>query len=250
MEFLCQVQGKPQLYGLGIRVAFYVHWFGALVAEYLEFADDSSTRLLGLLLSAAAFLGLVIQITLEALQPADIFIVLLLAAGIYLALVPLYFWKALTCFNRHWDPFRWSRGPSSPLIKGLHFALLLGITSLAIWYWTTFVPGDDCSAHQKGFLFSPISLGDTAYVASNAIMWILILVVSVGILLVKTGFSFTFWTDKRRRKKARYVPLPSRSRRLTSRTPAPHVQRKCFARKLTDPFPLRAGASTYSSSRT
>ena len=77
--------------------------------------------------SSAAFLGLVVQITLAALQPADIYVVLLLAAGIYLALVPLYVWKALTCFNRHWDPFRWSRGPSSPLIKGLHFALLLGI---------------------------------------------------------------------------------------------------------------------------
>lgn len=210
MESFCQVQGKPQLYGLGIRVAFYIQWFGVLVAEYLEFADHSSPRLLGLLLSSAAFLGLVVQLGLQtALEPADIYIVLLLAAGVFLPLVPLYFWKALTCFNRHWDPFRWTRGSTSPAIKGLHFVLLLGITSLAIWYWTTFLPENDCATYQKGFLFSPVPLGDTAYVASNAIMWIIILVVSVGILLVKAGCNFVFWTDKRRRKKARYALIPN-----------------------------------------
>ncbi|KAH6667043.1 hypothetical protein F5X68DRAFT_279331 [Plectosphaerella plurivora] len=207
MESLCQVQGKPELYGLGIRVAFYLQWFGAILAEYLEMADLAAVQLLGLLLSAATFVGLVVQLSMTTLQPADIYIVLLLAAGIFLPLVPLYVWKAVTCFNRHWDPFRWPKDTTSPAIKGLSFLLLLAITSLSIWFWTTYVPGEDCSSYQYGFLFSAVALGNTAYVASNAILWILILVVCAGILMVKAGFSFAFWADKRRRKKARRIHI-------------------------------------------
>ncbi|KAJ0326438.1 hypothetical protein COL5a_006948 [Colletotrichum fioriniae] len=173
----CQVQGEPDLYGLGIRVAFYIQWFGAIVIEYLDMSDLPDMRLIGLLFSAAAFLGLVIRLSVEArsVQPADVYIVLLLAMGIYIPLVPLYLWKAATCFNRYWDPFRWSKETPSPAYKGLNFTLLLAISSLGVWYWCSFVPENDCSSEQYGFFFSRVSLGNKAFVAFNAIMYFVIL---------------------------------------------------------------------------
>ncbi|KAK2040705.1 hypothetical protein LZ31DRAFT_557599 [Colletotrichum somersetense] len=198
----CQVQGEPELYGLGIRVAFYIQWFGAIVAEYLEVADLPDMRLLGLLFSAAALVGLVVRLSVAAaLQPTDVYIVLLLATGIYVFLVPLYAWKAVTCFRPYWDPFRWSKEMPSPAFKGLNFTLLLAITSLAIWYWCAFVPGNPCSSAQYGFLFSPISLGNKGFVASNAIMHLVILLACVLVLLLKIGWKVPCWRARRKKKR-------------------------------------------------
>ncbi|KAK1976995.1 hypothetical protein LZ30DRAFT_602274 [Colletotrichum cereale] len=204
----CQVQGEPELYGLGIRVAFYIQWFGAIVAEYLEVADLPDMRLLGLLFSTAALVGLVVRLSAAAaaaaaLQPADVYIVLLLATGIYISLVPLYIWKAATCFGPYWDPFRWSRETPSPAFRGLNFALLLAATSLAIWYWCAFVPENPCSSEQYGFLFSRVSLGNKGFVASNAIMYLVILLACVLILLLKIGWKVPYRRERRKKRRVR-----------------------------------------------
>ncbi|TIC91509.1 hypothetical protein CH35J_010845 [Colletotrichum higginsianum] len=198
----CQVQGEPELYGLGIRVALYIQWFGAIVVEYLEVADLPDMRLVGLLFSAAAFVGLVIQLSMAALQPADIYIVLLLAMGIYLPLVPLYAWKAVTGFNPYWDPFRWSNEPSRAF-RGLDFTLLLATTSLAIWYWCSFVPENPCSSGQYGFLFSRVSLGNKGFIASNAIMYFVILLVCLLVLLLMVGWRVPFWRERRKKRRVK-----------------------------------------------
>ncbi|KAK2011667.1 hypothetical protein LZ32DRAFT_618977 [Colletotrichum eremochloae] len=199
----CQVQGEPGLYGLGIRVAFYIQWFGAIVVEYLEVADLPDMRFLGLLFSAAALIGLVVRLSAATLQPADVYIVLLLATGIYIFLVPLYAWKAVTCFRPYWDPFRWSKETPSPAFKGLNFTLLLAITSLAIWYWCTFAPDNPCSSKQYGFLFSRISLGNKGFIASNAIMYFVILLACVLILLLKVGWKVPYWRERRNKRRVR-----------------------------------------------
>ncbi|KZL72871.1 hypothetical protein CT0861_12032 [Colletotrichum tofieldiae] len=199
----CQVQGEPELYGLGIRVAFYIQWFGAIVVEYLEVADLPDMRLIGLLFSAAAFIGLVIKLSVATLQPADVYIVLLLATGIYIFLVPLYIWKAVTCFRPYWDPFRWSKETPSPAFKGLNFALLLAITSLAVWYWCSFVPENPCSSDQYGFLFSRVGLGNKGFIAFNAIMYFVILLACVLILLLKVGWRVPYWRERRKKRRVK-----------------------------------------------
>ncbi|KAK1580602.1 uncharacterized protein LY79DRAFT_671666 [Colletotrichum navitas] len=197
----CQVQGEPGLYGLGIRVAFYIQWFGAIVVEYLDVADLPDMRLLGLLFSAAALIGLVVRLSAAALQPADVYIVLLLATGVYIFLVPLYAWKAVTCFRPYWDPFRWSSETPTPAFKGLNFALLLAVTSLAIWYWCAFVPENPCSSEQYGFLFSRISLGNKGFIASNAILYLVILLACALILLLKIGCKVPYWRARRKKRR-------------------------------------------------
>ncbi|WDK20850.1 hypothetical protein CGRA01v4_12139 [Colletotrichum graminicola] len=199
----CQVQGEPDLYGLGIRVAFYIQWFGAILVEYLEVAGLPDMRLLGLLFSAAALIGLVVRLSAATLQPADVYIVLLLATGVYLFLVPLYAWKVVTCFRPYWDPFRWSSETPTPAFKGLNFTLLLAVTSLAIWYWCAFAPENPCSSEQYGFLFSPISLGNKGFIASNAILYLVILLACALVLLLKIGCKVPYWRARRKKRRVR-----------------------------------------------
>ncbi|KAJ5009943.1 hypothetical protein K4K57_007990 [Colletotrichum sp. SAR 10_99] len=184
----CQVQGRSDLYGLGLRVAFYIQWFGAIIVEYLEVADLPDIRLIGLLFSAAAFFGLIVKVTVTTLQPADVYIVFLLAMGIYFFLVPLYIWKALTCFNPYWNPFRWAKEDPSPAFKGLSFTLLLALTALGIWFW--------CSC---------VKLGNKAFVAFNAILCFAILLVCVVVLLLKMGWKIPFWRQRRKKRRIRAV---------------------------------------------
>ncbi|ROT36539.1 hypothetical protein SODALDRAFT_352496 [Sodiomyces alkalinus F11] len=201
----CQAQGRPDLYGLGIRIAFYLPWFGAITAEYLEVSYHSDVRLLGLLLSAATFLGLVVSQSAAALQPVDLYITYLLAMGLYIPLIPFYARKALTLCDRYWDPLRWPKERMSPASKAMSFVLLVALASLGIWYWASYVPDHDCAPQQSGFLFSPVSLGNRAYIAFNAILYVVILLVCAGILLHKAGCRVKIWAVRSRRHRRRHI---------------------------------------------
>ncbi|KAM0333971.1 hypothetical protein ACHAQA_000989 [Verticillium albo-atrum] len=204
----CQVRGRPDLYGIGIRVAFYIQWFGALIAEYIEIADIGDIRLLGLLLSAATLVGVVVaQLTAASLAPVDVYIVLLLVTGLYLPLVPLYLCKALTCCHARWDPLRWSRETPSPAFRALNFLLLLALASFGTWFWTSYVPAEACALRQVGFFFAPVPLGNSPYGAFHAILYIFIILVCTVILLVKVGWTIPLWEERRRRRKTRRLHI-------------------------------------------
>ncbi|KAG7102420.1 hypothetical protein HYQ44_018230 [Verticillium longisporum] len=206
---LCQAVGRSSLYGLGIRLAFYLQWFGALAAEYIEIADMCDVRLLGLLLSAATLLGLVAQLAAARLAPIDVYIALLLVTGLYLPLAPLWLWKAATRCHARYDPLRWSRETPSPAYRGFDFALLLALASLGTWFWTSRVSGDDdeCRGAHVGFFFAPVPLGNRLFVAFHALLYIATMLVCAGIMLVKAGWRIPVWEERRRRRKTRRLHI-------------------------------------------
>ncbi|KAL6854902.1 hypothetical protein ACO1O0_006037 [Amphichorda felina] len=74
------------MYGLGIRIAVYTQRFGAVPIGHMNHVNETSIpsiRILGILLTVAITLPLIIQIVRQALQAADIYVTLLLATGIY-----------------------------------------------------------------------------------------------------------------------------------------------------------------------
>ncbi|CRK37002.1 hypothetical protein BN1723_015981 [Verticillium longisporum] len=208
---LCQAVGRPSLYGLGIRLAFYLQWFGALAAEYIEIADMCDVRLLGLLLSAATLLGLVAQLAAAHLAPVEVYIALLLVTGLYLPLAPLWLWKAATRCHARYDPLRWSRETPSPAFRGLDFALLLALAGLGTWFWTSRVPTDDeddgCRGAHVGFFFAPVRLGNSLFVAFHALLCIATMLVCAGLMLVKAGWRIPVWEERRRRRKTRRLHI-------------------------------------------
>ncbi|CRK48110.1 hypothetical protein BN1723_001367 [Verticillium longisporum] len=187
---LCQAVGRSSLYGLGIRLAFYLQWFGALAAEYIEIADMCD-------LAAAR------------LAPIDVYIALLLVTGLYLPLAPLWLWKAATRCHARYDPLRWSRETPSPAYRGFDFALLLALASLGTWFWTSRVSGDDdeCRGAHVGFFFAPVPLGNRLFVAFHALLYIATMLVCAGIMLVKAGWRIPVWEERRRRRKTRRLHI-------------------------------------------
>lgn len=228
---VCEIPGRPDLYGLGIRVAFYIQWTGAVIVSFVDESEIADIRFIGVLLSAAVTLAIIISASSSPpfstsnlsiteydingnppLQPADVYISLLLAAGIYLFLVPPYIFRAFTLCNPYWNPFQRRGEPPAQgtVFRWCNFLLLLAVSSVGVWFYTTFLPqwwgragGDGCD--QYGFFFSSISLDDRAYVAFNALLYILIIIVCACIILIKSGCSVTIWSERKKRRKVRYV---------------------------------------------
>ncbi|KFA56311.1 hypothetical protein S40293_08286 [Stachybotrys chartarum IBT 40293] len=212
----CRIQAQPDMYGLGIRTAFYIQWFGAVLIEWLDETDLDDMRLLGLLLSGALIIGLIVQVAEEALQAAEIYIVLLLASGIYIFLVPLYIWRALTLFSPYWNPFRWSKEKHSPIFRFSNFVVLVLVASMGTWFYVTYLPGLDAGCSQYGFFFGSVSLGSDVYIAFNAILYIVILVVCAFLLLTAIGCEINVWPRRRRKAHRMHIETVRGCRNLSN----------------------------------
>lgn len=101
---VCKIDGKSDMYGLGIRLGFYFLWYGAILARLLAPSEIKSLTFSNDLFVAATFLSLIIQTASNVfnLEPVETYIVLLLMFGSYLALVPIYIWRLLTACDPHW----------------------------------------------------------------------------------------------------------------------------------------------------
>lgn len=99
------------MYGLSIRIGFYLQWYAGDLASWLAPSEVNRIRLTISVFIAATFLALLIQVILKipSLQVVEIYITLLLTFGYFLFLVLLYVWRMLTGYNPALDPFRFSR---------------------------------------------------------------------------------------------------------------------------------------------
>lgn len=210
----CGREGRPDMYGLGIRLGIYLQWFGEILVEFFDDADVSDIRLLGLLLSGAIVLALLVEIVNHNLRAADIYIMLQLAGGSYIFLIPIYIWKTLTCCDRKWDPLKWTREIHVPVYSVSSMMVLVIISSLQLWFFSTYMPTKGRQCEYYGFFFTKVKLDNVGFIVVNIILHIIVILVCVGIVLSYTGFwERQFRIRKhRRRKKHRTrqsVSLPS-----------------------------------------
>ncbi|KAL7784885.1 hypothetical protein V8C37DRAFT_395239 [Trichoderma ceciliae] len=198
----CGHQGRPDMYGLGIRLGIYIQWFGEILVEFFDEADVSDIRLLGLLLSGAVILAVLVKIVDQDVQPADIYIMLQLAAGSYIFLLPIYAWRILTCCNPKWDLLKWTREISMPVYGVATMILLVIISALGLWFFATFIPVKGHQCDHYGFFFAKIRLNNAPYMVVNVVIYVVIILVCVAIALSWTGFwDGQFRTHRRRRQR-------------------------------------------------
>lgn len=57
--YVCPFTGNPDLYGIGIRIGFYLQWISTLLATLFTPWEEDILRILNLLMQSAIFLGLV-----------------------------------------------------------------------------------------------------------------------------------------------------------------------------------------------
>ena len=57
----CEIQGNSDIYGLGIRLGFYLQWYGVALAAWIAASKIPSMRVANVFFSAATFLATLIQ---------------------------------------------------------------------------------------------------------------------------------------------------------------------------------------------
>ncbi|OCK80789.1 hypothetical protein K432DRAFT_434534 [Lepidopterella palustris CBS 459.81] len=163
---VCSFDGNSDMYGLGIRLGFYLQWFGVILANWLARSEVPGLRFANSVFVAATFLALIIQMAknVQNLEVVEVYIILLLMFGAYFALIPIYIWRLFTKCNPYWDPSRYPIVNPGALYSNLNLLLLVAVLSFQLWFWFARVPvlsGEDCE--QYGFLFAKIRLENTGH---------------------------------------------------------------------------------------
>ena len=124
----CTYTGNPALYGVGIRVAFYLLWFGTVLAGWITRPEVPTLRFIHTLFIGATSLSIVILASWNAVFPLDVYITVLLAFGSFYGLVPYYLWRAVTVCNPFTDMGRWPRVRSTGMMRLVFLLLVVSIT--------------------------------------------------------------------------------------------------------------------------
>ncbi|POS75543.1 hypothetical protein DHEL01_v206070 [Diaporthe helianthi] len=193
----CPFPVNSGAYGIGIRLAFYLQWFGMTITAWAPGSETLKLlNFINVLTTAATSIGLVMN--LETLQPVEIYIVLLLTSGTLYFTIPTYLWRLVTCCRPWWDPERWTRIKTGWLFRVSTYSMYGALLSLHIWFWCQGVhvkrkSGPDVDSdrepecEQYGFLFAQLRLDDPGLVTLNIIIHLSMLLVGTGIFANRTG---------------------------------------------------------------
>jgi hypothetical protein len=201
---VCDFEGNHEMYSLGIRLGYYLQWYGAILARWIAPTEVKALAFSIDLFVAASFLALIILTAedVESLQPVETYIVLLLMFGSYLALVPIYLWRLLTACDPYWDPTRYPVVRLGALSANLNFLLLIGVLVYQYWFWFDRVPDlDGYSCEQYGFLLSQVRLNSKVSIVLNALMYFWVGLVCLYLLLLKVMHMLGFPDPAEQRKR-------------------------------------------------
>lgn len=209
------------MYGLGIRIAFYLQWVGTLFAARIAPREVPGLRLSNSFFISATFLALLIQTSRRTVSSLDIYITLLLTYCAYYFYVPIYAWRFVTGCNPFLDPTRW------PLVKAtmhydmFHTPMLIAVSIYQLWFWTTglkSLPTTDTGCREYGFFFAKVPLKDSLFVAVNIFFAIILLLCCCWSLAITMNIlKFPRWLQKKenkfkrhkKKRKIRYRTLPT-----------------------------------------
>ena len=187
---VCEFDGNTDMYGIGIRIGFYLQWYGTILASWLAPSEVQNLRFTISVFIAATFVALLIQVirNVAKLEVVEVYIILLLTFGYHLFLVPVYIWRLLIRCNPALDPTRYPRVPTGAYYSALNFLLLVAVASFQLWFWYARVPDlnqRDCQEH--GFFFSRIRMNEKAFMILNVVFYLLLLISCVIMLLITLG---------------------------------------------------------------
>ncbi|TGO57965.1 hypothetical protein BCON_0060g00390 [Botryotinia convoluta] len=194
MSQTCIIDGNSDIYGLGIRIGFYLQWYASLLASAPRGSSGkvASDEVQGLmfsiiLFSVATFLALIIQTS--TLQLAEVYIILLLVVGYHYYFIPKMFMVLLSSIKQ-----LFSKGEKDETEqkkhRGWEFIFLVGLFFCAIscfqlWFWGGHFQdrnGKSNTCPNFGFGFIRVDLENIAFRAFNITYWVLLLILSFGII--------------------------------------------------------------------
>ncbi|KAK4162629.1 hypothetical protein QBC43DRAFT_240809, partial [Cladorrhinum sp. PSN259] len=206
MSTPCPIAGNPDLYGLGIRVSFYLIWISILCLNPIEERYIVILYVGELVLDAAVLLGLVIAASGGYLHAVEVYIAILLLSTTFYLFFPRHLADLAMVVCPHLG-LRVKKRIDENYVAAFRCLYAIVIIALQLWFWISGVDdshihrmlkdGDETKCQQFGFLFGRIDLHNSALKAMHII--VLILAVGAGIL-IEYKFYQSRVKQRRRRK--------------------------------------------------
>ena len=174
------------MYGLGIRIGFYMQWYGQLLAGWLAPLEVAPLRITNTLFISASFIALIIQ--WDELQIIEVYVAFLLFFGSMLIYMPsVLLWRLLTCCNPLFDPTRFPRiRPPGKPFNFLFLLVVMAVLSFMLWFWIVRVPTlDDQPCGQNGFMFIQIPLNNQHFQNFHTAWCVLLLGAAVVLVVLR-----------------------------------------------------------------
>jgi hypothetical protein len=215
MPPVCAIPGTPDLYGMGIRVSFYLLWFFVLIGERCHEHHAQVPRAAELVLAYAVFLGLVMAASGGYLFAAEVYIALLLISTTVYLLVPRHT-TDLVAWIRPDLGLGTQRGRFG-FMGAARFLFVLIVISLHMWFWGTGVDSESISRNlrdhggccpcelpqQVGFAFGQVEMHSGGFRAMNVLLMLALLAGGVIIGAMKAGLIRK--KKSKRQRRAKYV---------------------------------------------
>ncbi|CAG9947622.1 unnamed protein product [Clonostachys rosea f. rosea IK726] len=194
---------NKDLYGLGIRLGFYIQWVGLIICELFDkkkqcnqprhfHSEFFAIRITNASFVTAEFIAILVQIAktslksdrnTEFIQPVDIYIVLLLCFGSSIFLVVVFIWNMFTPLNVDY-PMRPSR-----LSVRLSCLLLTAVSLFQLWFWSQNFDFENCRTY--GFAFNKTTIDEITFRVTHGILY------GILLLVVLLNFISFFFLPKR-----------------------------------------------------
>ncbi|KAG4428293.1 hypothetical protein IFR05_016222 [Cadophora sp. M221] len=161
----CHLYGDPDIYGIGIRISFYLQWFSILVAVFFNEADEIViTRRTFNVVALAVLINTYISTTNGSLAALEVFIVctLVLSLSIY-CMIP--FGGSHRHDTPSINPFESAAFYKDPI--GIGILLLIDSAFLLSQPWLYFViirQGTKPTCAAKIWIFKPINIYSTGWI--------------------------------------------------------------------------------------
>ena len=168
------------MYGLGIRIGFYLQWMSSPAAAWIAHRETSSLRTANAFFVSATFIGLVIETALNHLDVVEIYVVLLLGFGKQYSMLVAILWRVATRFNAYWDPTRYMRiPPPSKTFWLLNTIVQIAQIVFQLWFWLYKIPRTDNGCARFGFAFFRVRLTSNGFRIFNIVLMVVLLVLTV-----------------------------------------------------------------------
>lgn len=156
----CSFEGNADLYGLGIRLGFYLQWLTTVLANFVLAKEEIIANGFAFAVYiSAVFLNLVVQTTRLTIDPLDVYVTNLLAFGSQFILIPLSLWRMVTCADPFLDPTRWTVITPGLFLRILSVILWVTSSTFQLWYWIHYLPlSNKRECDSYGFLFVKVPL--------------------------------------------------------------------------------------------
>jgi hypothetical protein len=176
----CEVLGNSDMYGLGIRIGFYLQWMSSPAAAWIAPGETSSLRTANAFFVSATFIGLSIETALNHLDVTEIYVILLLAFGAQYSWLIAMLWRVATHFNADWDPTRHMKTPTpSKMFWFLYTIVQIVQIVFQLWFWLYKIPRTDDECARFGFAFFKVRLTSNGFRIFNILLMVVLLVFTV-----------------------------------------------------------------------